>query len=170
MASTVAQGRALARCETLKLIRPQMLTAFTNAFVDGLAIKRGTVISSHSTLWLAFTISGFFHASSQLSMPSPQNITVAERTTGVALFFLCQASAITFEDGVQGIWKKIGGGQLEIAGKWAEALLGYLWVIFVLGFSIPLAGDTFLAMRMGAESLLPFTVWGPLVEKYIPIP
>lgn len=144
-----------------------MITAYTGGFVDLVGIKRGTNLSSYTQLWLAFTLSGVFHALSQLMAPSPTNITFEERTVGIFLFFLWQAAVITIEDGVHWLWKR-GGDDFANPSVFRTGV-GYLWVCFSMWCSIPLAGDVFLRRRFGVESPLPMTLWGPLKE-HLPIP
>ena len=83
--------------------------------MDLVGIKRGTNMFSYTQLRLAFTLSGIFHALSQLMAPSPINITSEERTVGIFLFFLWQAAAITIEDCVHWLWKEGGGGDSGFA-------------------------------------------------------
>lgn len=49
-------------------------------------------------------------------------------------------------------------------------IVGYLWITASIWASMPLVADTFLRMRLGTESFLPFTIAGPFVQKYVPIP
>ncbi|MCJ1380203.1 hypothetical protein MMC17_003306 [Xylographa soralifera] len=147
-----------------------MLTSYTDAFIKILKIPRGTNLSSYSTLYIAFILSGAFHALSQLQMPCPTNITPAERTVGFFLFFVWQAVAITVEDLIYWCWRKAGGSVEQNQRHLGRRLVGYLWITASMWASMPLVADTFLRMRMGAESFLPFTVTGPLVQRYVPIP
>ena len=147
-----------------------MLTSYTNAFIQILKIPRGTNLSSYTTLYLAFTMSGAFHALSQLQMPCPTNITPAERTVGFFLFFVWQAAAITLEDLMQWCWRKAGRGLRQDTGKLGRRLVGYVWITVSMWASMPLVADTFLRMRIGTESFLPFTIAGPWVQQYVPIP
>ncbi|KAG9230929.1 toxin biosynthesis protein [Amylocarpus encephaloides] len=147
-----------------------MLTLYTDSLADLLRIQRGTNLSSYTKLYLAFAISGMFHALSQLQMPCPTNITPSERCWGFFLFFVWQTVAITLEDCVQWLYKKAGGKFEDVRGRTLRTAAGYCWVIGSMWLSIPLVGDTFLRMRMGVDSLLPFSIARPLVQKYIPIP
>jgi len=148
------------------------LTTFSTKLVDVLGIRRGTTLSSQSQVWIAFLISGFFHTRSHLNMPAPINISDAEKCNGFFVFFVCQAAAITFEDGMQWIWRQVVGKQHGAAWeRRVSTLAGYVWVTGVLWYTLPFAGDTFLRMRLGVESLLPFpTVFGGLITKYVPVP
>lgn len=85
-----------------------MLTSYTTAVANSLRIPRGSNLSSYSKLYLAFFISGSFHALGQLHLPRPSNITAAECSIGFFLFFVWQATAITIEDFVQWLVRKSG--------------------------------------------------------------
>ena len=132
-----------------------------------LGVKRGSSISSHSQLWLAFAISGVTHAQSFHILPCPDNITFNERTVGVVQFFLWQAAAITFEDFAQWAWRQAGG---KTSGPSIfRTVVGYVWVICSFSYSVPLGVDIWLRIRVGEEPFLPFTLVGPWM-KYVPIP
>jgi hypothetical protein len=102
-----------------------------------------------------------------LGLPAPANITKGERTLGMIQFFLFQATIISFEDFIQWGWKKLGG-KLE-GPSVLRKLVGYCWVVGCFWYSMALAGDVMLRMRLGEESFLPFTILGPCM-KYLPIP
>ncbi|KAK8105170.1 aminotransferase GliI [Apiospora kogelbergensis] len=146
----------------------RMLTSYTDAFVEWLGIPRGTNWSSYTTLYLAFLISGTFHALSQRQMPRRADVSDGDVVAGFFGFFVWQALAITLEDAVGWCWRGLG---LRSTGheRWRR-LVGYVWVTCCIWASLPLAGDTFLRMRMGEESFLPFTLFGPWVESLVPIP
>jgi len=114
-------------------------------------------MSSYTQLWLSFLISGLGHAASIVVLPSPDNITFSERSYGLVAFFLFQAAAITIEDFV--LWLR-GPRSSSVFGS----LLGYGWVAGTLWYSLPLAGDVYVRMRLGEKPLLPFTVIGPWVK------
>ncbi|KAI0471152.1 putative toxin biosynthesis protein [Xylaria cf. heliscus] len=118
-------------------------------------------------LWFSFLISGYFHASSHLIIPSPINVPVGETACPIFYFFVLQATAITFEDFVKWIWCK-GLGKGEGESKLRSAV-GYAWVIGWLWYSIRFPALGLLRSRVGAESPLPFSVTEPWV-KYVPIP
>jgi hypothetical protein len=147
-----------------------MLTQYTDALAKALHIPRGTNFSSYTKLYTAFLISGTFHAMSQLQMPSPINITASERTVGFFLFFVWMMAAITIEDFVQWVVKRVGFGGLKTEGSNIRTLVGWIWVTVVIWTGMPLVGDTFLRMRMGVEPLLPNSFSRDLVEKWVPIP
>ncbi|KAI0401587.1 membrane bound O-acyl transferase family-domain-containing protein [Xylaria palmicola] len=143
-----------------------MLTSYTDAFVDALGIPRGTNWSSYTTLYLAFLFSGTFHALSQRQLPCPVDVSDSERVTGFFLFFVWQAVAITFEDFAQWLWRRGGLGENRLLNR----MIGYMWVTWCIWASLPLAGDTFMRMRLGEESFLPFSLAGPYVDRFVPIP
>ncbi|KAF2789624.1 hypothetical protein K505DRAFT_410225 [Melanomma pulvis-pyrius CBS 109.77] len=141
-----------------------MLSSYTDAFANILRIRRGTNLSSYAKLYLAFFISGAFHALGQLHLPRPANITAEECSMGFLHFFIWQAFAITIEDFVKWLW--------QIAGWSTEGvrIIGYAWVFFSMWWSFPLAGDTVLKLRIGAGSFAPFPLMKPLVNALIPLP
>ncbi|KAI3326349.1 membrane bound O-acyl transferase family-domain-containing protein [Xylariaceae sp. AK1471] len=143
-----------------------MLTCYTDAFIDAVGIPRGTNWSSYTTLYLAFLISGTFHALSQRQMPCPVDVSDSERVTGFFLFFVWQAAAITFEDFVQWCCRRGGLGENLLLLR----VIGYMWVTWCIWTSLPLAGDTFVRMRLGEESFLPFSLARPYVDRFVPIP
>ncbi|KAI1823902.1 membrane bound O-acyl transferase family-domain-containing protein [Xylaria intraflava] len=147
-----------------------MLTSYTDAFIDAVGIPRGTNWSSYTTLYLAFAISGTFHALSQRQMPCPVDVTDTEQVTGFFLFFVWQAAAITFEDFIQWCWKRWANDHEALRSTSVKRTVGYAWVIWCIWASLPLVGDTFVRMRMGEESFLPFTLAGPYVDRFVPIP
>jgi hypothetical protein len=148
-------------------LTPQMLTTYTDVAINTMGIPRGTNWSSYTTLYLAFAISGTFHSLSQLQMPCPADVLDSERTVGFFLFFVWQAAAITIEDVAQWVWKRYGRVH---KGSQVTMTIGYLWVVWSMWTSLPLVGDTFLKMGMGEESFLPFTIAGPFIERFVPIP
>jgi hypothetical protein len=147
-----------------------MLTQYTESLATFLSIPKGTNLSSYTKLYAAFVFSGFFHALSQLQMPSPTNITASERTVGFFLFFLWMSAAITIEDFVQWVLRHSGLGALKKEGSGLRKAIGWVWVMVVMWWGMPLVGDTFLRMRMGVDPLLPRSFSRGLVERWIPIP
>ncbi|KAL8648013.1 MAG: hypothetical protein Q9210_005225 [Variospora velana] len=145
----------------------QLLTSYAHALVDLLGIKRGTNLSSYTQLWFAFALSGCMHASSMLGLPCPLNITVAERTLGMIKFFLWQALAITSEDLVQWMCRSSFGG---LGPRWLRTGVGWAWVVGSCWYSMSLAGDVMLRMRLGEETFLPGTLVGGFVKDWVPIP
>lgn len=147
-----------------------MITQYADAMAAVFNIPKGTNLSSYSKLYFAFLFSGTFHALSQLQMPSPVNITVSERTVGFLLFFIWQMAAITLEDFAQWLGKKVNFAGLSREKSTIRTWIGWTWVTVVMWKGLPLVGDTFLRLRMGVDSLLPYSLCRPLVEKWLPIP
>jgi hypothetical protein len=147
-----------------------MLTQYTDAFASLLHIPKGTNLSSYTKLYLAFLISGFFHAFSQLQMPSPINITGKERTAGFFLFFVWQAVAITLEDLAQWLARKYGTEEMKRENSTGRRWIGWMWVTAVMWKGLPLVGDTFLRLRMGIEPLFSKSLSEAFVKRWIPIP
>ncbi|KAI0508608.1 hypothetical protein F5B22DRAFT_394064 [Xylaria bambusicola] len=145
----------------------RLFHAWTSAFRDACGMKPGTWQSRYTQLWLSFVISGIGHAASMLILPSPSNITIEERTVGLLCFFVWQAAAITFEDGVKHIWRHWLGGPTGENG-YAVRLLGYTWVVGTLWYSIGWAGGVYLRMRLGEQPLFPVTLSGALLQEWVP--
>lgn len=101
-----------------------------------------------------------------LMLPSPTNITLNERTVGMIEFFWWQAAAITTEDLVQWIWARFFGNRKTAF----RTYIGYVWVAFSMWCSLPLAADVMIRLRLLEKSFLPFTIFGPWIKEYIPIP
>ncbi|KAK7909130.1 hypothetical protein PG985_015008 [Apiospora marii] len=138
------------------------LTSFSTAASRHLGLTKGSTLYSYSHLWIAFTISAVMHAGSMVILPSPVNISLAERTVGLVVFFLWQAFAISVEDFVQWAYGRITGG--HSGGSW-HPWFGYMWVVCSFWYSLPHAGGVFLRLRMGQDSPLPFSVFRPLAER-----
>ena len=141
-----------------------MFNTYTGAVVDAIGIPRGTMLSSYIQLWLAFLMSGIGHAASILVLPSPVNITLDERTTGLVWFFLSQAALITLEDLIQWLWNRFTIIRSHHASF--NTIVGYIWVVWTLWYTLPMAGDVYVRMRLGEKSMLPFTLFGPLIRVW----
>ncbi|KAI1120231.1 membrane bound O-acyl transferase family-domain-containing protein [Nemania abortiva] len=144
------------------------LTSLSEAASRGLGTIKGSTTDTYLRLWIAFLISGAMHAGSMLILPSPANLTLAERTVGIAGFFVWQAAAITFEDFVQWVWKLTHGDDTSPVAWWMR-VLGYAWVVASFWVSLPMAGDVMLRLRMGQDTPLPFTAFG-WVMKHLNAP
>ncbi|KAI1912870.1 hypothetical protein LOZ53_003085 [Ophidiomyces ophidiicola] len=135
------------------------VNAYTGAFVDALHLRRGT-LRTYTQLWLSFAISGIMHSAAIYLIPSPLNITFRERSLGFFQFFMLQATAITFEDFVQYIYKNLVSNLPQ--RPW-QRWLGHLWVIFWFAFSLPYFLDIMLKLKSMEKPMLPFTIMKPLV-------
>ena len=104
-----------------------------------LKFPRGTNRSSYTQLYVAFFLSALFHFSG--------DFTFRKRTVYYSFkFFLLQAVAITFEDFVIYIAKRLlrrKGIEFkpgEVCGSWAEAVvkvIGYCWVTLWFCLTLP---------------------------------
>jgi hypothetical protein len=70
------------------------VSTWSTALVDFLGIPHGTNASSYTQLWFGFLLSGYFHSTSHLILPSPTNITMPERTYGIFAFFVIQVAVV----------------------------------------------------------------------------
>ncbi|KAF2122855.1 toxin biosynthesis protein [Lophiotrema nucula] len=138
------------------------LTTIGDCIIDALGIQRKTILGDYVFIWIAFGISGIMHAQSMALLPRPANISVLDTTVGIMYFFLWQALAITLEDFAQWVW------HVENHGR-AESLIGYVWVVCNMWFSLPWAADVMMRLRLTEESFLGFTFFGPWVHR-MPLP
>ncbi|KAJ7590582.1 membrane bound O-acyl transferase family-domain-containing protein [Mycena floridula] len=124
----------------------QLLRRFVTAhgrFVSGrvLGLRRGTNLSSYVQLYTAFLLSGILHYFADYTVL---------RNYGAALrFFLWQAVAITFEDGVIALGRRVG-----IQGRaplWR--FLGYAWVWTWFAICFPTWQDPLMSAGMMSEGL-----------------
>ncbi|RWA09793.1 hypothetical protein EKO27_g5289 [Xylaria grammica] len=122
--------------------------------------------SSYTTLYIAFFISGTFHALGLLYLPRPANIGDWECSSGLFKFFILQAVAITFEDFMIWCGRHVIGSRLQRLAR----LLGYVWVFFFMWWSLQLVGDSVLKLRIGEGAFSPFPLMRPFVRAYISIP
>ena len=122
-----------------------------------LKFPRGTNLSSYTQLYFAFFLSGLLHSSGDFvfekRMPSRS-----------FKFFLLQAIAITFEDLVIYITKRLlRRGGIEIKpGKAEESLVevvvrvvGYCWVILWLCLTLPVWHDELSALGFNSSDRWP---------------
>lgn len=145
----------------------RLFQAWSCAARDALGFAPGSLGSRYAQLWLSFLMSGLGHAASILILPSPRNVTFAERTHGMLVFFVAQAALITAEDGVKHVWRKWLGGP-GADRSFLVRLLGYAWVVGALWYSMGWAGDVFLRMRLAEQPLFPFTLSGAVLEEWVP--
>ncbi|KAI1176310.1 membrane bound O-acyl transferase family-domain-containing protein [Nemania sp. FL0916] len=139
------------------------LTSLSDAASRKLGASKGSTTDTYLRLWIAFTISGAMHAGSMLILPCPANLTLADRTVGMIVFFMWQAAAITVEDFVQWAWELFYGDDTSPVARWAT-VLGYAWVVTSFWISLPMAGDVMLRLRMGQDTPIPFTVFSWLIK------
>ena len=108
-----------------------------------LRFPHGTNLSSYTQLYFCFLLSGIMHLLSDHALEKR----IVSRSVK---FFVLQAIAITFEDTVIYVAKRLSLFQTikpasgEADGFWAKAvarLIGYCWVVLWLCFSLPIWQD-----------------------------
>ncbi|KAG5735390.1 hypothetical protein E4T56_gene11107 [Termitomyces sp. T112] len=116
----------------------------------------GSFFSSQIQVWVAFTISGIIHSFGDL-MIGPQ-------FTGRSIpFFLMNAAAITFEDSIFAVTRKMGlAGQTRIS-----RVIGYTWVLMWFNYSLPTFYTWTLEAGLGKDEMLPFSLVRLLVPQRV---
>ncbi|KAI9698089.1 MAG: hypothetical protein M1820_007597 [Bogoriella megaspora] len=96
-----------------------------------LGLRKGSVASRYTQLYLSFAISCLYHEFEIFS--------VTRRDMGEFAFFLSQPVAITAEDIVQWIWRKLQPDQEPSPTSVACAkMIGYSWVFAWFSWSLPI--------------------------------
>ncbi|KAI1157501.1 toxin biosynthesis protein [Nemania serpens] len=123
-----------------------LFTSYSNAIANFMHIPRGSNRSSYTKLYIAFFISGTFHALGLLYLPRPANIGGWECSSGLFKFFILQACG-----------RHVIGSRLQRSAR----LLGYVWVFFFMWWSLQLVGDSVLKLRIGEGAFSPFPLMRP---------
>lgn len=97
-----------------------------------LGLTRGSLASGYIQLYTAFLISGIMHY-------LPEYMALRHWGGGALLFFPLQAVAITFEEGVQAVGRRLG-----ITSSWKWKAVGYFWVWSWFAFCLPIWQDPLL--------------------------
>lgn len=84
----------------------QKPTAHLNSF---LRIPKSSPLSRYTALYVTFLLSGYAHHASSYASTRRGQYDMS--------FFLAQAVAITFEDGVIRLWRLMFPGDVEVVGK-----------------------------------------------------
>ncbi|KAH0562493.1 hypothetical protein GP486_002814 [Trichoglossum hirsutum] len=117
--------------QTWHQLQRRPLSSIGIATARGLGFRKGTMASRYTQLYVAFAISGLIHAG---------GATMAiYHDMGTLRFFILQALAITTEDIVIAVAKKLGF-RAGLFGK----LVGYLWVAAWMAWS----GDHWVAEKI----------------------
>ena len=133
-------------------------------------IPRGTILSSYAQLYVVFYLSGIMH----LGLFGGDYTFQRRVTEGTMKFFLIQAVAITFEDLVIRIAKRLPlfRGTKPTSGKdngfrvrAVVRVIGYCWVVLWLCFSLPIWLDELCAMGLydtdgGPVAQFVWDAWG----------
>jgi hypothetical protein len=111
--------------DQLKSTALQFVTAHGRAAADIFRLSKST-FRTYFQLYVAFLVSGILHMAGDYMF--------LQNLTGVSLqFFLLQAVAITFEDAIMGIFKRIG---ITTASPMTRAV-GFCWVFAWFALSVP---------------------------------
>ncbi|KAF7352271.1 MBOAT-2 domain-containing protein [Mycena venus] len=97
-----------------------------------LRLKPGSNVSAYTQLYVAFLISGIMHY-------LPDYMALRHWGGGALVFFLLQAVAITFEEGVQSLGRRLG-----FTESWRWKVVGYCWVWSWFAFCLPIWQDPLL--------------------------
>lgn len=143
-----------------------MLTSYGNAFANFLGIPRGCNLSSYTKLYVAFLISGCFHALGSLHLPRPFDVTAWECAQGYLLFFAWQAAAITLEDCVIWITRARLVRPQSVRARFIFATLGYSWVFLSMWASIPWVEESVRKLGIGTGRFSPFPLTRRMVEAW----
>lgn len=102
-----------------------------------LRLRKGSLLSQYTQLYLVFGLSCLFH---QFQM-----FNVTRRDMGEFAFFMSQPVAITVEDIVQGCWRNYCGfAPTPISASGFTRITGYVWTFLWFSFSLHLYIDGLL--------------------------
>jgi len=110
--------------------------SFLSIFI--LRLKKGTITSKYTRVFLVFLLSGLIHASVDVIFGIPFLSSPALR------FFLMQALGIMFEEAVERAWRsyapaspfEFGPNEYEKRRRWAK-IVGYCWVWAFFVWTVP---------------------------------
>ncbi|KAJ7265401.1 membrane bound O-acyl transferase family-domain-containing protein [Mycena haematopus] len=97
-----------------------------------IGLKPGSTASAYTQLYIAFLISGIMHY-------LPEYMALRHWGGGALVFFLLQAVAISFEECVQAVGRRLG-----LTGSWRWKVVGYFWVWSWFAFCLPIWQDPLL--------------------------
>lgn len=105
-----------------------MVSAPAIRITRALGFRKGSLASALCQLYIAFGVSTVVH---QFQM-----FNVTRRDVGEFAFFMSQPVVITLEGAVMWLWRRYVRRSRSIVQ--VEVLLGYVWVVFWLSFSLPI--------------------------------
>ncbi|KAH9888084.1 membrane bound O-acyl transferase family-domain-containing protein [Cubamyces lactineus] len=125
---------------------------------DALGLQKGSTASSYVKLYASFALSGFIHSGGDLMMG-------ARGYVGTSMvFFLANALAITFEDGVIAIGRRLG---FDGPTKWTKRI-GYAWVFAWFYIAAPLhVGVMARLPGVLAEELIPYSITRTYAPSFV---
>ncbi|KAI8990730.1 membrane bound O-acyl transferase family-domain-containing protein [Trametes punicea] len=133
-----------------------------NLVVDTLGISRGTWLSSQVQVHVAFTLSGLLHC--------PGDLMLGKEWVGRSwIVFAINGLAITFEDAVVALAKRIGFGRASgVAGPTrAMRILGYLWVYSWMTYSGWIYRSYMWETRIAVDDPMPYSPIRTLVLPFM---
>lgn len=96
-----------------------------------LGIRKGTIASGYSQLYISFALSCLFH---QFQM-----FNVTRHDTGEFVFFMTQPVAITVESLIESIWRRCRRSPSIRGPVYSTGMiLGYIWVILWFSWCLPI--------------------------------
>ncbi|KAI9699100.1 MAG: hypothetical protein M1836_003289 [Candelina mexicana] len=149
----------------------KMLTAYGQAAVRLLRIRRGTSLSSYIQLYISFAISGVFHGLMTYNMPGSTTLSFEDGFLLAFKFFILQAMGIHLEDIFFGICDRVGFyfGKASFSlqeYKFLRRILGYAWVISWFWFSLGWGGDAYLKSGILGVNDVPVPFAGKLLRYW----
>ncbi|KAF2489059.1 hypothetical protein BU16DRAFT_544479 [Lophium mytilinum] len=99
-------------------------------FIRLLRLRKGSLASRYSQLYVSFAISCLFHEF--------QIFNVTRKDSGELAFFMSQPLAITAEDLVQWAWKKWRGQSPHNGHVRLHKSIGYIWVFLWFSYCLPM--------------------------------
>lgn len=130
----------------------QLFTPISRFITDLFGFKPGTNSSSYTQLYTAFLLSGFIHSIADVMV----DWKYACRSMP---FFLMQAVAITGEDAIIALARK-----LSIPPSGASRMVGYIWVFLWGAYSFSMYRDLALEAGWGWASEWPITLVGTVCK------
>ncbi|KAA1468428.1 hypothetical protein DENSPDRAFT_927349 [Dentipellis sp. KUC8613] len=123
-----------------------------------LGFQRGTSGSSYTQLYTAFLLSGLLHTGGDyMASGSASRFLQSFATTPLLAhsltFFLAQALAITLEDGVIALGRRVGFKESR-----RTRALGYAWTFAWFAWSTAFWADLYLNAGTGRAEVLPFSM------------
>ncbi|KAJ7937069.1 membrane bound O-acyl transferase family-domain-containing protein [Mycena leptocephala] len=112
-----------------------------------LRLKPGSKASAYTQLYVAFFISGIMHY-------LPEYMALRHWGGRALIFFLLQAVAITVEECVQGLGRRLG-----LAASWRWKAVGYFWVWSWFAFCLPIWQDPLLHKGVFEEIRYSVIMW-----------
>ncbi|KAF7907856.1 hypothetical protein BELL_0449g00010 [Botrytis elliptica] len=118
-----------------------------------LHIPRSTLIARYLKVLITFAVSGATHVAADYGSG------IYPAQSGAMSFFCAQALGIMIEDGVQEIWRLMGGKKNTLLGK----IIGFIWVSVFICWSSPVWAYPFARTMRREDMILTFGALKPLL-------